>query len=249
VIDERIAARRQAVRASARRVRLRRTLTVAAAVTVALVLLAVERSSVVALRSIEVVGTERLDRAALLEVAALAPGTSSARLGLGDVERRLRELPLVDDVDARRTGARSVRITVRERRPVLVVRGAGVDRLMDREGRIIDAGVVEGLAVVSLRGRPPAIGEAVALDPALANAYVAWRGLSGPLRVRVQRFDAASDRDLTLWMDDGIEIRFGRAERLEEKVRALGAILEDLGGTPVAVIDVRSPTAPVVIPR
>jgi hypothetical protein len=42
-------------------------------------------------------------------------------------------------------------------------------------------------------------------------------------------------------------VRFGRAERVDEKVRALGAILGDVGDSPVTVIDVRAPSAPVVI--
>lgn len=249
MIDERIAARRRAVRESRRRVRLRRTVAMACLIVLALVLAAVERSALLALDTVEVRGTERLSESEVLASAALEAGTSTVRLRLGRAEDRVRELVLVDDVDARRTGPRSVRIVVVERRPALVADGGGVERLLDREGRVIDDGTVEGLPVVRLRSRPPAVGESVALDPALANAYVAWRGLSGPLRVRVQRLDARSERDLVLWVDGVVEVRFGRAERLEEKVRALGSILGDLAGAEVAVIDVRSPTAPVVVPR
>jgi hypothetical protein len=41
-------------------------------------------------------------------------------------------------------------------------------------------------------------------------------------------------------------VRFGRAELLEEKVRAMGAILDDVAGSEVTVIDVRVPAFPVV---
>ena len=249
MIDERIAARRRAVRESRRRVRLRRTVTMASLLVVALVLAAIERSALLALETVEVRGVERLSEADVLASAALDLGTSSLRLRLGRAEERVRDLVLVDDVDARRTGPRTVRIVVAERRPALVVSGGGVERLLDREGRVIDEGEVDGLPIVRLRSRPPAVGESVALDPALANAYVAWRGLSGPLRVRVQRLDARSERDLVLWVDGLVQVRFGRAERIDEKVRALGTILGDLAGADVAVIDVRSPTAPVVVPR
>lgn len=249
MIDERIAARRRAVRESRRRVRLRRTVAMVVAIVLALVLAAIERSALLALETVEVRGTERLSESEVRTSAGLELGTSSVRLRLGRVEDRVRDLVLVDDVDARRTGPRSVRIVVVERRPALVAVGGGVERLLDREGRVIDDGEVAGLPVVRLRTRPPAVGESVALDPALANAYVAWRGLSGPLRVRVLRLDARSERDLVLWVDGVVEVRFGRAERLDEKVRALGTILGDLAGAEVAVIDVRSPTAPVVVPR
>jgi cell division septal protein FtsQ len=55
--------------------------------------------------------------------------------------------------------------------------------------------------------------------------------------------------DLDLELDDGTLVHLGRADRMDEKARALGAVLEDLDGRPVAAIDVRAPGRPVVIPN
>jgi len=249
VIDERIARRRRAVRAEQRRRRLRRTLAALVGLVVVALLVVAERSSLVALERVEVVGVDRLDQDAVRDAADLALGSSTMRLGLGAATERVVDLTLVRRATIDRTGPRSVRIEVEERRPVLTVRGAGTEVLVDRDGWVIDGGSVDGVPIVTLRRRPPDVGSPVAEDPALANAFVAWRGLSGPLRARVVGLDAVSDAELTLRLDTGERVRFGRAERLDEKARALGAILEDLGDVRVATIDVRTPTAPVVVPR
>jgi cell division protein FtsQ len=247
MIDERIAERRRHIRGERRRGRLRRTLLVVALVVLAGVLVAVERSALVGLEEVEVAGTERLEPEEVLEAADLALGTSTLRLRLGAVEDRVETLPLVREASARRLDPLTVRIEVTERRPALNVRGADRTALVDREGVVLDDDRVEGLPEIHLDGDVPAVGEDVAVDPALANAHQAWRSLSGPLRAEVVRYDAGGPDELDLHLRSGVEVRFGRAERVDEKVRALGAVLDDVAEAEVAVIDVRAPSAPVVV--
>lgn len=247
MIDDRIADRRAQVRDEGRRKRLRRTVTVVLVVCAVIVVAAVERSALVGLEEIEVAGTERLAADAVLEAAGLELGTSTVRLGLGSVEERVTDLPLVREASARRVDPLTVRITVTERQPVLVVVGDGEPRLIDRDGVVIVDGDLDELARVMIGDAPPAVGASVTDDAALANAHRAWRGLSGPLRSQVERYEARSADDLSLQLDSGIEVRFGRADRIDEKVRALGVVLADVGTTPIEVIDVRAPSAPVVV--
>jgi cell division protein FtsQ len=254
VIDERIAERRAAVRDDERRDRLRRTRRVVLVVLVLAGLVALERSPLVGLEEVEVVGTERLVASQVSDAAELELGTSTLRLGLQAVTERVEALPLVRRATARRTDPLSVRIEVTERVPALVVSGDGTSRYLDRDGVVIDD-LVPGeqpppsLPVVALADAPPAVGELVAADPALANAHAVWSGLSGSLRAEVAVYRAPGPDELTLELASGIDVRFGRAERTDEKVRALGAVLDDIGDTPVASIDVRAPQAPVVIGR
>jgi hypothetical protein len=57
----------------------------------------------------------------------------------------------------------------------------------------------------------------------------------------------APDADgLELVLSDAPLVRFGRAELIDEKVRALGAILDDVTGSDVILVDVRVPGFPVV---
>lgn len=247
MIDERIAERRAAVRDARRRGRLRRTLWIVVAMLVLVALVLVERSSLVGLEEVRVAGTQRLDPDAVREAAALELGTSILRLPLRAASERVEALPLVRRATSRRLDPLTVLVEVEERRPALVVVGDGERRLVDRDGIVIDDGDVAGLPVVRLRHAPPPVGGAVDDDPALGNAHRAWRELSGDLRTQVTTYRARGADELSLELASGVEVRFGRAERVDEKVRALGSVLGDIGDTPVEIIDVRAPGAPVVV--
>lgn len=246
MIDERIASRRKDVRAERKRARLRRTVRAVVLAVLLAGLFVLERSPLVALEEIRVNGTERLEPRDVIDASKLALGTSTLRLRLRGAERAIEALPLVRDASARRIDPLKVEIQVEERTPALQIRGAGVDAIADREGVIILRGVATGVPEIWLPVTPPQPGATVAADATLANAYLVWRSLSGPLRGRVLRYVAAGPDELSLILIDGIEVRFGRAERIDEKVRALGAVLADVTGTDVSVIDVRAPRAPVV---
>lgn len=247
MIDDRIAERRRGVRDERRRARLRRTLLVVAAVLVVVVLVLVERSALVGLEEIRVAGTERLEAEEVREATGLQLGTSTLRLRLARVEQRVEELPLVREVDARRVDPLTVQVEVVERRPSLVADGDGDRALIDAHGVVMASGGQEGLPRIVLDESPPEPGAGVDEDAALDNAFRAWRGLTGPLRAQVTRYVASGPEDLVLELESGIEVRIGRADRLDEKARALGVILEDVGDAAIEEIDVRAPSAPVVV--
>jgi cell division septal protein FtsQ len=247
VIDERIAERRKGVREQRRRSRLRRTVAIVVAVVVVVALVVVERSALVGLEEIRVTGVERLDAEEVREATQLRLGTSTLRLRLGRVEERVTALPEVHAARARRVDPLTVLVEVVERRPSLVVQGDGERVLLDREGVVLARGGQPGLPRIVLDEAPPGPGATAADDPALANAVRGWRGLTGPLRAQVVRYLARGPDDLVLRLDSGIDVRIGRADRLDEKVRAMGVILEDLGDADISEIDVRAPSAPFVV--
>lgn len=254
MIDERIAERRAELRGDRQRSRLRRTRTIGLLLVLLAAVVAIERSPLVGLEEVRITGISRLDESAVHAAADLELGTSTLRLRLGEVTERVEALPLVRQVRASRVDPLTVHIEVVEREPVLNVTGGGVTRLLDRDGVVIAEERLAPLPEIVLAEEPPAVGETVSADPALGNAHRAWRGLSGPLRVEVASLVADGPEELTLRLDRGMDVRFGRGERLDEKVRALGAILHDLDtgdspGVEVAVIDVRAPSAPVIIGR
>jgi cell division protein FtsQ len=249
VIDDRIAARRAGVRDQTRRRRLKRTIVVVVLVVVAVALALVERSALVGLEEVTVTGTQRLDPDEVRRAAGLTLGTSTLRLDLDGAEDRVEDLPLVRTATARRLDPLTVELSVVEREPLLRARGGGEERLVDRDGVVILEGADDPVEVmtVTLPDAPPPLGATIDQGTALANAHAVWIGLSGPLRAATSELQAASGDELSVLLERGIEVRIGRAERLDEKVRALGAILDDIGDSDeVAVIDVRAPTAPVI---
>jgi cell division septal protein FtsQ len=137
-------------------------------------------------------------------------------------------------------------ITVVEREPVYSAVHRGEAVLVDRDGVIVDHGRDERLPVVRLATPAPGPGELVAAHAALANAHRVWTGLSGPLRSRVLEMRAPDEDGLELVLEDAPMVRFGRADLMEDKIRALGAILDDVVGSEVTLIDVRVPGFPVV---
>lgn len=247
-MDARISARRAEVRAARRRARLRRTLLGVLGLALLAGAVAAERSALLAVTRIDVVGVERLERADVVGAAAIAPGDPILRLRTRRAAEAVLALPLVREATVQRTGPTSVRIAVAERRPVLIARGGGRAVLLDRDGVAVAApepGDV-GLPEVELVVAPPDVGRSVVDLGALANAHRAWVGLSGPLRARVVRLIAPDEERLELVLDSGVRVRFGRAEELAAKIRALGAVLADTAGSRVTVIDVRVPEVPTV---
>ncbi len=208
---------------------------------------AVDRSGIVGIDTIEVVGNLRVSDAEVRQAMALEVGTSHLRLRPGQVTRRVEELPAVAHAELRRSGVDRVTVEVTERRPVMQVDGPGRSVLIDREGIVMTEGVQGGLPVTLLAVDPPAVGGRAEEIDALANAHAVWRGLSGPLRSDVAWFEADSVDELVIVLDRGVRVMFGRAERLDEKVRALGAVLEDLGDTEVELVDVRAPATPIIV--
>ncbi len=245
-MDERIAGRRARVRQERRAARLRRTLVALVLILAIAALVWFEQSRYAAVRTVDVVGLERLTAEVVLEAADIAPGRSVLRLRPRATEARVRALPAVRDVTVRRAAPDRIVIAVTERRPVLVVEHRRTVRLLDRDGVVVEDGTIAGLPVVSLITPPPPVGGTFAAHAALSNAYRAWSGLSGPLRAQVVLLRAPDEVGLELELASGVTIRFGRAERIEEKVRAIGAVLDDIAGSEITVVDVRVPSVPVV---
>lgn len=246
MVDDRIAGRRAEVRAARRRARLRRTLLVLASAVLLGTAVWFEQSEHATVLGVRVEGDVRLDVEAVIAASEVSIGDSVARVRPRRVEARVEALTLVRSVDVSRRDLRHVVIRVVEREPVYSVVHRRSSVLVDREGVVIDEGSDPRLPTVRLSTAPPGPGGLVASHAALANAHRVWTGLSGPLRSRVIELRAPDEDGLEIVLDEGPVVRFGRAEMMEEKVRAMGAILDDVAGSEVTLIDVRVPGFPVI---
>lgn len=246
MVDGRIAERRAEVRAARRRARLRRTLLVLLACVMVAGGVWFEQSEHATVLTVRVEGAVRLDVEEVVAVSGVVPGQSAARLRPSRIVGRVEDLSLVRSASVTRQQFRDVVITVVEREPVYSAVHRGSVVLIDRDGIVIERGGDQRLPVVRLASPPPMPGGVVASHAALANAHRAWTGLSGPLRSRVVEMRAPDEDGLEFVLLDAPVVRFGRAEQIEEKVRALGAILDDVAGSEVTLIDVRVPGFPVV---
>jgi cell division septal protein FtsQ len=246
MVDERIAERRAEVRASRRRARLRRTLLASLVIVLVVAGVWFERSEYATVLTVSVEGAVRLDDAAVIAMSGVVEGRSALRVWPRGIVAELESLSLVRSAEVSRRQLRHVVLSIAEREPVYTAVHGRSAVLVDREGIVVDEGVDARLPSIRLRTPPPQPGELVASHASLANAHRVWTGLSGPLRSRVVEMRAPDEDGLEIVLDDGTIVRFGRAEMLEEKVRALGAILDDVAGSEVTLVDVRVPGFPVV---
>jgi cell division protein FtsQ len=204
-------------------------------------------------------------RSALLDVdhievaggAVVTPDEATAGAGLHrgqpmievdpvQAQRRLRNLPWVDTAIVERAFPNTVRIHLTERVAAAVAtRPAGGWVVLDRTGRVlaerpdrpaelpevVGAGETPGPAATFTTARP-------ALDVVAAL----------PETIRKQVTTATLDGGAVTLRMGPREIRIGPPTALAAKVAALSVLLERVGGRSVAVLDVRVPQAPVVVP-
>jgi cell division septal protein FtsQ len=248
VVNERIEQRRAAVAAARRRRVLGRVLLVVVLVGTVTAAVALERSSLVAVASIEVVGADRLAAEDVLAATGVEVGTSVLRVRTGEVQRRVEALPMVERATVERDGPLGIVVTVEEVAPALSARFEDGDVLVDEAGLVIGEGVAPGTPVVRVVGTAPTPGERIDGYPPLATAHAVLLGLPGPVAALVTGASVDETASVELTLADGTRVRWGDEVRGDEKARALGAVLEDLDGRAVAVIDVRAPAAPTVVP-
>lgn len=91
------------------------------------------------LNTIEVFGTERLTREAVVEAAGISEGENSFSVRLDEVESRLRENPWVAEVDVKRVLPARLEITVIEHEPKFWIMKDNVLFYADQAGTPIDA--------------------------------------------------------------------------------------------------------------
>lgn len=247
VVDERIVERRQLVRRERRRDRLHRTILVLAALAVAVGFLLVERSPLVAISTVDVVGVSEVPAADVRRVSGITPGTSLLRVDLDAAATAVEQLPRIKSAEVVRVDPLTVEIRVVEREAKYLAMRGDDGVTVDEDGIVLAQEQPAGLVVIDVDdGTLPAPGESVAQSPALANAVGVAEGMPGALGPRITGVRAQGPDRAVLVLDDGILVEMGRAVDLDEKARALATVLEDLAGRTVTVIDVQAPSAPVV---
>jgi len=206
---------------------------VAVAVAVWLVLF----SSVLAVRTVEVVGDEQVTDEQVLAAADVPNGTPLARLDVAGIEQRVGALDAVAEVDVTRVWPDAVRIEVVERRPFAVIRtGTGFGVLGS-----------DGVVFRTVRGPQPQlplldqqVGDA-ATEPAADAALQVALALSPDLARRVASVAARSPDRVELTLRNGSTVMWGTAEASAHKAQVLLLLLP----VRAAHYDVSAPDAPV----
>lgn len=229
-VEPRMRERRDAVRRERLRKRLVWGGVAVTAVLVVVAVLAVLGSSLFAVKAdqVTVTGNVYTDPDRLQAIIDDLVGTPTLLADSQDVERELEQIPWVDDAKVTVRFPHSASIEIRERRAVTTYQGNdGRFRVLDREGRVLDVLDAYPIAYVLITGPDPVDLPAGQFAPfGYAAASELALSLTPSVRGRVARIDVTADgAALSLFLDNGTEVRFGEARNLLDKLVRLETLL------------------------
>ncbi len=228
-----------------RGIRLRRAGLVVVAIAAVVLLvwgaLAATRAPMFRVDSIQTTGGRHLDRAAILKIAAIPPSATLPWLPASAIERRLERNAWVEKAQVSRDYPSTVRITIKERRPVAVVDAGGTDLwVVSTDGHWLGRRSAEESGVVVVRDVgevKPAVGARV-VSKELLNAVKVATGLSPQLRAMTRAISAPTVDKTAVITNEDVEIYIGAATQLAAKDRLIREILRREKGK-VVYINVR----------
>jgi cell division protein FtsQ len=204
----------------------------------------VSRSPLLDVDELVVRGNQRATADEVLEAGGLTKGEPLVWLDVDRARSGIEELPWVRSAKVVREWPDTVRVTVQERRAVAWVdAGEGRALVVDPSGRVlaVDAQVPAGLPQLLDVVPPAAVGGTV--TPTV-GARVAG-ALEGLVQASTRGIATASDGRVTLRIASGQEIRLGRPNDLDDKVRAAVAVLGAPQAAGKVYVDVSAPANPV----
>ena len=216
---------RAEVRRFTRRARHRRAAWITAATVVvvfgASILVAVY-SPLMALRTIEIRGTDRVDETALRQALSDQLGTPLARLDLGAVKRDIAGFPLIESYVTEELPPHTLVVTVTERTPVVAVRSGSSYDLVDPAGIVVQSAPErpEGVPVADLARAE--LGSSVFRT--MTEVVLA---LPSTVRRQVTDVRASTADDVTLTLDDGSTVVWGSPDASDTKAALLAALVKD----------------------
>ena len=206
-------------------------------------------SPLLAVREVKLRGAEHTTVAEVEDASALSSADNLLLTSTDEVARRIEELPWVKSARVDRRLPGTVTVTVTERRPALALSLATGTFTVDRRGRVLSEGRVDGdLPVLAgVRFGLVELGERLAA-PELTSALRAYSSLPRGLRADVTALLAPTVERITLQLSDGMRVRYGAAEKLASKNEVLGVLIDRLRaeGRSASYVDVRVPEAPAV---
>lgn len=235
------------VRRFTRRSRRRRVAWLSAAITavvlVGLVTVAVY-SPLLALRTVTVVGTSRVDAAAVREAVGDQVGKPLALVDFARVKAELSRFPLIRSFVTETVPPDTLVIRVTERAPVASVATASGYSVVDPAGVEIEKSA----------DRPPSlplidVGATNAKGPAFQAVVAVLLALPPSVLGKVDSVTAQTNDDVTLTLTGASQtVVWGSAENSQLKARVLVALMKTQSPSSPVKYDVSAPTNPVVGP-
>lgn len=233
--------RRIAIRRAAGRRRLRWFSVVGIAVAVVLVVLLLLTSPILSIRNVQVEGNVYADPNVLGEVISDLKGEPILTADLHGAEMRLEAIPWVREVSLTSHLPSRVLIQIVEREPIGFYRAVdGFNRVIDRDGRVLD--VIEGDPVdyVPIRGTGPNLSAGDSVGQPFLGAAQLVNALPGELRTRLLSMAVSAEGEVSMTLTDEVEVLFGRPDDFQTKLVGVVNEIKKQGSSKYAIIDVSS---------
>jgi cell division protein FtsQ len=202
-------------------------------------------SSLVAVRDVKIEGVSAERARVVAALTDAARGMTTLHVEADRLAAAVQRFPTVASVSADPSFPHGLTIEVTERKPVLVASDGDREAPVAADGSLLPGLRVHGrrLPVLALDAPLPTAGK-LSGDP-LDEALVIGAA-PAPLRPLIATATASSDYGLVVTLRDGIELRFGEANRAGAKWAAVAAILADPKLTGLSYVNVRVPERPAV---
>ena len=167
------------------------------------------------------------------------------------IVKRVEAIPYIETASLRRTPPADATIAVTERVPFAIVQSGDTRVLVDHALRVLQEATDD-------QALPVLVGKAnIRADPGIFIADSAVKTLRDRFdtleAVHIQVSSLKEDKygELIVVLRSGPEVLLGDDENLEKKIALIGPVLSQVGkaGRHIAKVDLRAPTAPVVIYR
>jgi cell division septal protein FtsQ len=233
--------RRIAIRRAAGLRRLRWFSVVGITVAAVLVFLLLLTSPILSIRNVEVEGNVYADPTTLGEVISDLKGEPILTADLHGAETRLESIPWVREASLSTHLPSRVLIQIVERRPIAFYRAVdGFNRVIDRDGRVLD--VIQGDPVdyFPIRGTGPNLSAGDTVGQPFLGAAQLINALPADLQARLIAMAVSADGDVSMSLTDEVEVLFGRPNDFQTKLVGVVNEIKKQGSNKYAIIDVSS---------
>lgn len=208
---------------------------------------ALYRAPILPVRTIEVLGVDRLQESSVLQMAKIPADATLLRFPGDEVEKRLEANAWVADATVERKLPGTVRLVIVERVPLAIVDAGGTDLwLVSAEGYWLgrrSASDEDLLVIRDMENVSPAVGTRTS-SVELVNALKVVHGISEELRSMTRVVSAPAIDKTALITEDDVEVFVGEAVDLSAKDRIIRQILDEKKGE-VVYINVRVVDSPI----
>lgn len=202
-------------------------------------------SPLLELQEITVVGTSRVDPAAIHDALDNQMGTPLALVDFDEITAKLALFPLIRSYTTEAVPPHTLVVTIVERQPIGMVDNGSDYAVVDPAGVVIESApdVVAGIPIIDA-------GQPTITNPAFASAIEVLLALPPELLARVESISATTQDDVTFVLAGDIQsVIWGSADRTAFKARVLAALIATQAATTRLEFDVSAPDAPVVRAR